>query len=337
MKRHLLGPLVGLALLAAVAAGAEKLPPGRPSTVAELLGFAPHEKLLIIHADDVGMCHAHNRATIDGMEKGLINSGSIMIPCPWILEIIQYANAHPQADFGVHLVLNCEWKLYRWRPVAPWDKVKSLLDPQGYLWPSVQQTVLHATPAEVEAELRAQVRRAIELGLRPTHLDTHMGAVFARPEFFAAYRRVASEFRLPCLVPRLAPPEIEKLPPEMRAVARQIHEVMFEAGEVTVDHLDGGYPGRGGLAEQKAYYAEAIRRLKPGITQIILHPAYDTEELQAIAGSHARRYRDFQVFTDPEMAELLRQEGIRRITWREIGQRQAAYQKRLRDQAVSGR
>jgi len=302
-------------------------PEGRPKTVAALLGFGPQEKLLIVHADDAGMCHAHNQATIDGMERGVINSAAIMMPCPWILEIIEYAKKHPQADFGLHGTLTCEWGKYRWRPVTPWDKVKGLLDAEGYVHHSVLQTAVHATAAEVETELRAQVRRAVDLGLKPTHLDTHMGTVYARPDFFAAYRKVAGEFGLPCMIPRLSPEEVEKLDLPLRLVARQIGKALFEAGEVTLDRLDGGYSGKGSLADQKRYYMNAIRNLRPGITQIIVHPAYDTDELAAITGSHARRYRDFQVFTDAEVMKLIRDQNVKLVTWREIGRRQAEYRK----------
>ncbi len=298
-------------------------------TVAELFGFGPQERLLIIHADDAGMCHAHNRATIDGMEKGLINSASIMMPCPWILEIIDYAKAHPQADFGVHLTLNSEWRLYRWRPVAPWDRVKGLLDEEGYLFRGVDKTAKSAAAAEVETELRAQVRRALDLGFKPTHLDTHMGTVYSRPDYFAAYHKVSREFGLPCMIPKMTPKQIEELSPALRPVARQIGETLFKAGEVTLDHLEGGFPGDRLLSQQKQYYMDAIRSLKPGITQIILHPAYDGPELETITGSHARRQGDFNVFTDPEVAKLIKDEGIRLITWREIGRRQAEFRKRL--------
>ncbi len=301
----------------------------QPKTVGELLGFGPQERLLIVHADDAGMCHAHNRATIEGMMHGSITSASIMMPCPWILEILQFAKAHPERDFGIHGTLNSEWKVYRWRPVAPWDKVKGLCDPEGYLHRGVVQTALGASGVEVEAELRAQVRRAIDLGLKPTHLDTHMGTVYARPDYFAAYRKVANEFGLPCMIPRLTPDERKGLPLPVRLVADQIGQDLFETGEVTIDHLDRGFSGSGGLAEQKKYYMDAIRNLRPGITQIILHPAYDGDELAAITGSHAKRERDLRAFLDPEVAQLIRDQNVRLLTWREIGARQAEFRKRL--------
>jgi len=325
-----LGALAATLLLSALPVRAAQGPAPRPKTVAQLLGFGPAEKLLIVHADDAGMCHAHNRATIDGMERGAISSASIMMPCPWILEIIEYAKAHPEADFGLHLTLTSEWRLYRWRPVAPWDKVKGLLDAQGFLPRGVLETATKASAAEVEMELRAQVQRALDLGMKPTHLDTHMGTTYARPDFFAAYRKVANEFGLPCMIPRLSPEEVAKLAPALRMVADQIGQELFDAGEVTLDRLDGGYSGGGPLAEQKQYYMDLIRSLRPGITQVIVHPAYDGDELSAICGSHARRERDLRVFTDPEVIQLIRDQNVRLVTWREIGRRQAEFRKLLK-------
>ena len=145
------------------------------------------EKLLIIHADDVGMCHSVNEATILALEGGIVTSGSIMVPCPWFLEIAEYCRENPEADLGIHITLTSEWKHYRWRPVSSINKVPGLIDEEGYLWHSEKDVAKHASPAEVEIEIRAQVQRAIDFGIKPTHIDTHMGTVYETPEFFAAY------------------------------------------------------------------------------------------------------------------------------------------------------
>src|SRR5689334_4936420 len=140
--------------------------------LAEKLGLPRDAKLLIVHADDVGVTHSVNAATIKALDSGLVNSASIMVPCPWFPEIADYARAHPEIDFGLHLTLTSERVYYRWGPVASKDKVPSLVDENGYFhhdW----ATAAKINPKEVELELRAQIERAYAMGVRPTHFDSH--------------------------------------------------------------------------------------------------------------------------------------------------------------------
>src|ERR1700722_13443943 len=141
-------------------------------TLAERLGYLRDAKLIIVHADDVGVTHSVNAATVTALNSGLVNSASIMVPCPWFPEIADYAKAHQDADFGLHLTLTAERVYYRWGPVAPRDKVPSLVDENGYFWHDWSPTT-HIDPKDVEVELRAQIERALAMGVRPTHLDSH--------------------------------------------------------------------------------------------------------------------------------------------------------------------
>ncbi len=200
MKLTLLPCLLVLALAVAVMAQ-------RPNT-AQQLGYGPNDKLLIIHADDVGMSHAVNVATIEAFKKGLVTSGSIMVPCPWFREIAAYARQHPELDFGLHLTLTSEWKHHRWGPVAPINQVPGLLDEEGFMWRSERQTAAKATAAEIETELRAQIERALAFGIKPTHLDTHMGTLYTRKDYFEVYKKLGKEYGIPVMVMR-PNPELE--------------------------------------------------------------------------------------------------------------------------------
>src|SRR5437868_2829575 len=171
-------------------------------TVAERLGHPANSKLLILHADDLGVAHSENAASFDALDKGAVNSASVMVPTPWITEVAAYARTHPNADLGIHLTLTSEWATYRWGSVESKDKVPSLLDIDGTFPRETKTVATRAKPDEVERELRAQIDRAIALGIHPTHLDSHMGTLFSTPELVAAYVKVAHEYHLPFLVSR---------------------------------------------------------------------------------------------------------------------------------------
>src|SRR5213080_5140420 len=166
-------------------------------SVQERLGYPASARLLVIHADDLGMNHSVNRAIFEALDKGWVTSSSILVPCPWFPEVARFAKTHPDADLGIHQALNSEWTDFRWGPVSSRDKVPSLLDGQGYLPLLETQVARQAKPAEVEGELRAQIDRARSLGIPLTHLDTHMGALLGTPELIQMYREVAQDYRLP--------------------------------------------------------------------------------------------------------------------------------------------
>lgn len=285
---------------------------------AERLGYGPNDKVLIVHADDVGMSHNVNVATIEALKKGMVTSGSIMVPCPWFPEIAAYFREHPELDFGLHLTLTSEWRYYRWRPVAPIDKVPGLLDQEGYLWRSERMTAQKATPQEVEIELRAQIERALAFGLKPTHLDTHMGTLYARPDFFDVYARLGKEYAIPIMAMKPTP-ELEALArlAGSQIKAEQLRRLERE-GFVLLDYLVTNVGGRSYEERRRATH-EFLRKLKPGVTMLIVHLGLDSDELKAITGSWAQRHADYRIFTDPETQALINELGIKLTTWRELG------------------
>ena len=159
--------------------------PAQPRTIAERLGYPRDAKLLILHADDLGVAHSVNAASLAALDSGFINSASVMVPTPWFKEVADYARTHPNHDLGLHLTLNSEWATYRWGSVESTNRVPSLVDSTGTFASLVEPFAKRAKIKEVERELRAQISRAKAMGLEPTHLDSHMGALFATPELFA--------------------------------------------------------------------------------------------------------------------------------------------------------
>ncbi|MBL9173676.1 MAG: polysaccharide deacetylase family protein [Verrucomicrobiales bacterium] len=297
-------------LLCLIACGVFCGSAGRAQSLAERLGYGPGDRLLIINGDDTGMCHTANLATTEAMEKGLLTGATIMVPCPWFPEIVDYAKAHPEKDFGIHVVQTSEWIRYRWGPVAPRDQVPGLLDPDGYFWHETPQVYAKGTPAEALIEARAQVRKALAAGIDVTHLDSHMGVMQYLPAYLEAYLQLAVEFDLPVRMASQA---------DMAAGGQPGMRARFAAkGILFPDDFiyDVKYEGPEGV---KAQWLKRLSELKPGVTEIFIHAGKPTEELKAITGSWAVRSAEFETFTtDPEIRALLERQGIRRIGYRAI-------------------
>ncbi|HTS37388.1 MAG TPA: polysaccharide deacetylase family protein [Candidatus Solibacter sp.] len=295
--------IVVLSLLATLAFGQTR-------NIAERLGYPRDAKLLIVHADDLAVAHSEDAASFDALDRGAVTSASIMIPCPWLTEVADYAKAHPDADLGLHLTLTSEWKTYRWGPVESKDKVPSLLDPSGYLWIEVQPAIAALKADEVEREIRAQIVHANAMGIHPTHLDSHMGTLFARPDLFAVYVKVAREYKLPFLA-FLGP----NTPPALKSV--------LSDKDVLIDGIVMADPSVH-AADWKNFYLNAIRSLKPGVTEFIVHLGHDDAELQAVAVDHpdygsAWRQRDYDAVTSPEFKKALEENHIILIHWKDLG------------------
>ncbi len=280
-------------------------------SIAERLGHPADSKLLIIHADDLGVTHSENMASIKGLEDSPVNSASIMVPCPWFPEIASYARAHQETDFGLHLTLNSEWKYYRWGPVTSKDSVSTLLDADGYLYSLIPGVVENASAAHVEIELRNQVKRAYEYGINVTHLDAHMGTAISTPEFMAAYIKIGREFRLPVLLDN-----------QMPALQDEKIQAMLGETDVIMDHTYTAGPDdfEKGMAQ---YYTEVIKNLKPGLNSFLIHLAYDDEEMRAVTVDHPHwgakwRQDDFDFFTSAECKTLLEENDVVLVTWREL-------------------
>ena len=255
------------------------------------------------------MAHSEDAASFDALDRHAVTSASIMIPCPWLTEVAAYAKAHPDADLGLHLTLTSEWKTYRWGPVTPKDRVPSLLDPSGYLWPDTPQSLGALKADEVEREIRAQIERAIAMGIHPTHLDSHMGTLFSRPDLFAVYVKVSHEYKLPFLA-FIAPDTPRELSSQLSSNDVLLNSVLIADPSVHA-------------ADWKAFYANAIKNLKPGVTELIVHLGHDDAELQAVMVDHddygsAWRQRDYDVVTSPDFKKLLEDNHVILIQWKDL-------------------
>jgi len=279
--------------------------------LAELLGYPRDSKLLIIHADDMGLSHSVNTACIKAFDNKGITSGSIMVPCPWSPEIAAYVKDHPGMDVGIHLTMTAEWDLYKWGGIAPADQISSLLDKNNYFYPSVEALGKAAKAIEAEKELRAQIDRAIASGVEPTHLDTHMGSVLANPELVKIYLSLSDTYHLPVLFPRAY---LSWFPPEMaKAMESKIFLLdnlfMLEPKMITGKWIDA--------------YKKGIETMKPGLNEMIVHLAIDNDEMQAISKGHddygsAWRQHDLDLVSSAEFKDLLKTNHIILIGWRQI-------------------
>lgn len=280
-------------------------------TLQERLGYSKDTRLLIIHADDIGVTQTENAASIYALEKGSVNSGSIMVPCPWFPEIAAYAKSHPQADLGLHLVLTSEWKYYKWGPVLH-DKVPSLLTEEGFLTDGSVDLARKATPEDVEKELRAQIERAIRFGIDPTHFDSHMGMLYSDQRFLEIYVKLGREYKVPVLINAAFQQNWANL---------DLSKIVNE-NDILCDYIYTATPQdyAGGM---KNYYTKILKSLQPGLSTILLHAAYDNDEMKAVTVDHpdwgsAWRQADFDFFTSAECRKLLIDNKIKLITWREI-------------------
>jgi len=287
------------------------LPAGaQDQALAQRLGYPGGAKLLIIHADDLAVAHAQDMASFEALNRGAVSSASVMVPCPWLTEVADYAKGHPDADLGLHLTLTSEWKTYKWGPTAPRDQVPSLLDPQGYLFSDTGEAVRHIKPEEAEREVRAQVETALKMGIRPTHLDSHMAVLFANPALLAVLVNVAHDYHLPFLILK-----IPGVPPDMYAALKPT--------DVILDHVFMAVPPIK-PDEWLSYYTHILRTMPPGVSELIVHLAYDDAEMQAVTVDHpdygsAWRQRDFNVVTSAEFRKALEEYHITVVTWRELG------------------
>ena len=323
-------------------------------TFAERLGFPKGAKVLILHVDDAGMSHESDMGVEMALTDGVSTSTSVMMPCPWVPEIVKYIMEHPNTDAGLHLTLTSEWDYYRWGPLAGKAAVPGLTDKQGDLYSSVEAVYFHATPEEIDKEIRAQLDRALAMGFKPTHLDSHMGTLFAKEAFLQKYLQMGIEKQIPVMFPggddlfyrsEAKAAKIAELKrqgkykegmdiPEDPALgkAREIGEMLWKNGLPVLDDLhnssyDWNMPDvdhKSDAEIQKWYtdhYLESFARLSPGLTMVIMHCTMPSPNFKYISDTGNKRKGDLLAMMDPRLKDYLQKNGFILTTWREVMQR----------------
>jgi chitin disaccharide deacetylase len=268
-----------------------------------------------------------NVGTIEAIEKGLVTSASTMMPCSWVPMWNRWLKQNPTFDNGVHLTLTSEWSLYRWGPVAGRDQVPSLVDKDGYLWKDVLQVVLNAKAEDVEKEIRAQIRMARAMEMPITHLDSHMGTLFARPDFLERYVKVAVDEKIPLMIMggHMSHLQTEQKAGSFEERASQIRSIaqrVWAAGLPVLDDLQTDLTSFSRSSEaKKTELARRLAQLRPGVTMIIVHCARPSDVFPAITGSAANRLSDTEVMLDSDIRQIIDEQGIILTTWRELLER----------------
>ena len=306
MRKHVASVLIFIMtgiLVTGEAAGQQNL--------AQQLGFEADAKLLIVHADDIGLSQSVNGATLEAFSSGGITSGSMMVPCPWFNDFAYSYQSHPGLDVGIHITLTAEWDHYKFGGVLPSTEIPSLVNEQGYFYPTTEEVGLHADPREAELEIRAQIDRAIAAGIRPTHLDTHMGSVLATPELIQIYFKLGMEYGIPVFVPRML---LLGVPEAQQELIKKEFVLVDQYFMLNLEGPDASW---------EEAYGEILDRVGPGLNVLIVHLAHDNAEMQAITVNHPAfgstwREKDLNYLQSQTYRDLLEKNHIQLVTWKEV-------------------
>ena len=288
------------------------------------------DKYLIINADDFGMCHAHNQATFELLQKGAVTSSTIMAPCPWAFEAVKFARQNPQFAIGVHITNTSEWQTYRWPALT---KAASLTDGEGFMFHDCNEFAEKANFEDVRAELITQIERLRSMGLEPSHMDNHMGSVYGihngRFELLKMTIEIAAEYRLPFRFPmKFSQAQYKngmfgiQIPMEQISGAiAQFTGYAKQLGVAMPDYLipgDWNGPQKDSFENYREYIYELYRTFEPGVTETYIHPACESDELKAVYDRWQQRVWEYQLFRDPRTRQHIDSLGIRLINYRDL-------------------
>ncbi len=314
--------LVGCSVLCSCIKGQAALPleSTGANTQAEKLGYPAGRRIIILHADDAGMCVEANQAIQKYLLAGEIQSTAVMMPCPAAAEMIAWAVQHSKYDIGIHTTLTSEWNTYRWGPVSELGRVPGLIDPDGYLWKAVIGVVLRANAGEVETEIRSQIEAAKALGWNPTHMDTHMGTVYGKAEFTQAYLNLAMEYSIPAMVPDPRDDLMQRFRSEGYPITEEMVGYLSSYRQPLLDDFRSIESAPSYEQKRQDFYT-LVSGLQPGLIEIIFHPAVESEQLKQITNSWKQRVWEGQMFSDQEVKQFLKDQGVITTNWREVMKR----------------
>jgi len=288
-----------------------------PNPLRKKLGLSDTDKVVIIHADDIGMCQASIQAFKDLWEVGTITSGAVMVPCPWFPATAQICRENPEMDMGVHATLNAEWESYRWGPVSTRDQLSGLMDAEGYFHQWQAAVYQNAKPEAVAVEVNMQIERAMAAGIDLTHVDSHMGTIM-NPLFIQSYIQSAAGRLLPNMLPRVSATGAEMMgisADELLAYT----PIMQQLESQGIPMLDGLFTMPLEHADDHIGVAKKIlSELPVGISHFILHPSTDMPELRAICPDWQARVANYNAFMSDELKGFIKNSDIRLIGYRQI-------------------
>jgi predicted glycoside hydrolase/deacetylase ChbG (UPF0249 family) len=289
-------------------------------TVAEKLGYPKDARLLVIHAQDLGLAHSVDTATFEALEKGWVTSASILVPAPWYREVVQWTRSHPNADLGVRLDMIANYPTYRWRAISEQKPGSGLVDEQGYL-PALPRNISRNVKTEdVLTEARAQMERAKVDGIPISHVDNYAKTLILTPALFQVYWKMGEEYKAPIVFPSR---QVE----QKGVKAGSGNQYSFGGLAVSLDQFPvnsvteifGGYTKKDWLS----VYEKSLSNLPPGVYQLCVHLGHDNEELEAVTGRSGDwgaewRQNDYDVVSSPEFQKFLKEQGIILVGWKEL-------------------
>ena len=290
-------------------------------TFADRLGYPEGARVLIINSDDVGMCYASTQGSIEGLEAGIVTSVTAMMPCPWVPMFANYLKKNPEVCMGVHLTLCSEWDDYRFMPVAGKRVVPGLADEMGCLWDDNKLLGQHATADEVETEIRAQLDRAETMGIKVSHMDSHMWSMFSKPEFLERYVKVAIDKKIPIrIVGGPVKGYTYAADPKFVETCAPYIERLWEAGLPVLDDMHAA-SYNWDTTDKTDLFIETIRNLKPGVTEFVVHLTKPDDVTDKITGGRTHLYGDYAAMTNPKVLEAIKEEGVILTSWTDLMER----------------